>query len=216
MDLERLREIFREESSSEKIKIVEPNFYEEIAVYISELRRKLEEFRDSDDPERDIIEDEIRSVRRVVEDIFKLRLRKIVRNANFKANGLEIEMEGLTPEEDELFQNLVNAIARARKKVLSCLYGKVEENEEEKKIYRMDEKDEEESPSESTAEVQEEFRESGNEKGYILVKVVKEIPPFVGIDGRSYALNREDVVMLPKEHAELLIQKGVVLPLKMR
>lgn len=213
MDLERLREIFREESNSEKIKVVEPDFYEEIADYISELRRKLEEFRDSDDPEKDIIEDEIRSVRRVVEDIFKLRLKKIIRSANFRANGLEIELEGLTPEEDELFQNLVNTIARTRKKVLSCLYGKVEE---EKKIYRMDEKDEEEAPPESQTEIQENLSESENGKGYILVKVVKEIPPFVGIDGRSYALKKEDVVMLPKDHAELLIQKGVVIALKMR
>jgi|Deesub1362B_J571_1020462.scaffolds.fasta_scaffold00065_13 DNA replication factor GINS len=211
MDLERLREIQNEERSSEKLKIVEPNFYEEIGEYVSKLRKKLEEIGDYDDAERDILEDEIRSVRRVVEDIFKLRLKKIIRSANFRANGLESDIEGLTPEEEELYEEIVTAISKARKRMLACLLGRVEE---EKKIYRMDEKDEEAGTSSEDSE--NESEEVSEEKDYILVKVVKEIPPFVGVDGRSYSLNKEDVVMLPKEHVELLVQRNVVVPVKMR
>jgi len=215
MDLERLREIHSEEMNSEKLKLIEPNFYEEVAEYISRLRKKIEELREYD-VERDILEDEIRSARRVVEDIFKLRLRKIIRSANFKANGLDTELEGLTREEEELYNELVNAITKARRRVLSCLSGKVEEVEEEKKIYSMEEKDRREEELKTSGNEASEELEDTEGKGYILVKVVKEIPPFVGIDGRSYSLKREDVVTLPREHAELLLQRNVITLIKMR
>ncbi len=52
-------------------------------------------------------------------------------------------------------------------------------------------------------------REEKEETKYILVRIKKDIPEFVGIDGKTYKLRREDVVVLPELNAKALIKDGV-------
>ncbi len=44
---------------------------------------------------------------------------------------------------------------------------------------------------------------------YVLVRIKKDIPEFEGVDGKTYKLKREDVVVLPKFNAKALIDGGV-------
>jgi DNA replication factor GINS len=48
----------------------------------------------------------------------------------------------------------------------------------------------------------------------MMVKVLKDIPRFVGVDGRHYHLSSEDVVVLPKANALVLCNKNVAIPLQ--
>jgi len=48
----------------------------------------------------------------------------------------------------------------------------------------------------------------------MLVKVLKDIPQFVGVDGRHYQLSGDDVVVLPKANALVLCNKNVAIPLQ--
>ena len=48
----------------------------------------------------------------------------------------------------------------------------------------------------------------------MMVKVLKDIPRFVGVDGRHYQLSSEDVVVLPKANALVLCNKNVAIPLQ--
>ena len=41
-----------------------------------------------------------------------------------------------------------------------------------------------------------------------MIRVLKEMPSFVSIDGRNYRLYREDIVMLPEANADTLCRKG--------
>ena len=49
-----------------------------------------------------------------------------------------------------------------------------------------------------------------------IVRILTEIPSFLGTDGRIYRLHREDVVMLPRENAEILCGRGVAVRIKPR
>ena len=44
---------------------------------------------------------------------------------------------------------------------------------------------------------------------YMLVRIKKDIPEFVGVDGKTYKLRREDVVVLPELNAKALIKDGI-------
>jgi len=43
----------------------------------------------------------------------------------------------------------------------------------------------------------------------VVVRIKRDIPEFVGVDGRVYKLKREDVVTLPEPNAKALINEGV-------
>ncbi|RZN42158.1 MAG: DNA replication complex GINS family protein [Methanosarcinales archaeon] len=51
--------------------------------------------------------------------------------------------------------------------------------------------------------------------GYTIVRVLKNIPTFVGTDSCHYTLAKNDVVTLPDLHATVLCKRRAVLPVKM-
>jgi len=72
-----------------------------------------------------------------------------------------------------------------------------------------------ESGSESERKSEEEAGEMTMEDKEI-VRILTEIPSFLGTDGRIYRLHREDVVVLPRENAEILCGRGVAVRIKPR
>ena len=48
----------------------------------------------------------------------------------------------------------------------------------------------------------------------MMIKVLKDIPRFVGVDGRNYQLSSEDIVVLPKVNAIMLCNKNAAIPLQ--
>lgn len=49
---------------------------------------------------------------------------------------------------------------------------------------------------------------------YTIVRILKNIPSFVGFDGRNYTLKEEDIVTLPEDDAEALSKKKFAVPIK--
>ncbi|MCC6012934.1 MAG: hypothetical protein LM593_01020 [Candidatus Verstraetearchaeota archaeon] len=51
----------------------------------------------------------------------------------------------------------------------------------------------------------------------ILVRILQDVSSFIGIDGRTYGpYKAEDVVSLPLQNAEVLIKRGVAIPIEGR
>jgi DNA replication factor GINS len=48
-------------------------------------------------------------------------------------------------------------------------------------------------------------------QGYILARVLDNMEPFMGVDGRIYHLMKEDIVTLPRRNAEVLNERNIVL-----
>ena len=54
------------------------------------------------------------------------------------------------------------------------------------------------------------IQESGNIK-YVIVRILADIPTFVGLDGRNYKLSKEDVVVLPEGNAKTLCNRNLAI-----
>jgi DNA replication factor GINS len=50
----------------------------------------------------------------------------------------------------------------------------------------------------------------------ILVRVLRGIPEFLGVDERKWHLGREDIVLLPRTNAQVLINQGAATEIKVK
>lgn len=48
-----------------------------------------------------------------------------------------------------------------------------------------------------------------------LVLIREEVPAFMGLDGRTYALESEDIVTLPRENADVLCKRNIALNIRL-
>ena len=53
-----------------------------------------------------------------------------------------------------------------------------------------------------------------NDKNFVIVKIMDDLPPFMGEDMKKYALKKEDVISLPPEIASVLIERKVAREVK--
>jgi DNA replication factor GINS len=51
-------------------------------------------------------------------------------------------------------------------------------------------------------------------KEYIVVRILKDLPIFIGTDGRNYTLSSQDVAVLPKVNAKALVKRKVAVQLE--
>jgi len=50
---------------------------------------------------------------------------------------------------------------------------------------------------------------------FVVTRVLQDVEPFMGVDGRIYDLRREDIVTLPERNADVLCERNILLNLKM-
>ncbi len=173
MDIDELMVIV--EKSRESIQKIDERLFERIKMRIRELEERK---RDVSDDEYSILDEEIRTLRKLQRRLFELRTIKIILLAWAKVCETESGIEGfenMTSVEKNLYENLVNLLESYKHEVL--------ESFAEKKIEEKKDK--------------------------VLVRVKQNIPEFEGIDGKTYKLRKEDVVLIPKINANALIKSGV-------
>jgi DNA replication factor GINS len=44
--------------------------------------------------------------------------------------------------------------------------------------------------------------------------MLRDVPTFVGTDGRNYTVGKEDIITLPEDNAEILCRRGAALRVK--
>jgi len=201
MDREKLWEILYKERNTASLQELAENFCEEVRQYIERLK---EERGEADERRVELLEDEIRNARMKVEDIIRRRIGKIVKLAS---SGMKTSPKGMLKEEEEIFEAIKSHVEAGKERVMALILGEEESEREGKKGERSVEKETSghvlktvEAPpppaSSSTEELQ-------------MVRILDDIPTFMGIDGRIYRVKKEDVIMLPKTNAELLCKRGV-------
>ena len=193
MNLHDLRLIQVNERRSEGLQELERDFYGQVRTYIKALE---EDKNNVEAPQSMKIDDELRSVLRVIENIFDRRIGKIVKMASLKAGGSQESPKGATPEELELFEQLTDLISRSRATILDpVIRPKLAKSESSLTL----------NPP-SNVKIRKEFK---------TVRVLEDIPVFVGDDGRNYQLSKEDLIVLPKLNSKILCDHHVVTPVKM-
>jgi DNA replication factor GINS len=205
MSLEDLVMILTKEREIDELQEVGDSFYDDAAEYIKKLeaaRNEAGNYR-----EADMLSDELKNARMVLEGIFDRRRSKIIDAALNTASGIRIDVKGLTQKEKPMFDSIVAAIESGRTNVLLPILEPTRAQNPAKNI--LGETASKEKPIENSIN-----HDSNVSEDLMMVKVLKDIPRFVGVDGRHYHLSGEDVVVLPKANALVLCNKNVAIPLQ--
>ena len=198
MDIEKLWEILYRERNTASLQELPDRFCEDVRDYIAKLETEKEE---ADETRKGFLEDEMRNARMKIEDIIRRRIGKIIKLAS---SGLDTPPKGMLDEEREIFQAVKSQVEEGRARIFAYIFGKPalirSKPQKQEKIHteRYNEKDNDDTDNEHSNQ-------------YDMVRILENIPTFMGTDGRIYKVGKEDVIMLPKTNAEILCNRGVAM-----
>ncbi|MDD1719180.1 MAG: hypothetical protein LUQ25_03900 [Methanoregulaceae archaeon] len=201
MHLDELRAILLSERETGRLVPVPPDLFERTIQDLEALRKDLDASA-SADPESDetrLLIERVGSIRETLSDLFRARSEKILALAYTHIEGRHTEreeMKRMLVSEREMYSSICEAIGRCR----SDLMGGAEVP-----LPRCSKEIPEPEPEEITG------GESGPRPGFSLVRVREDVEPFMGVDGRIYYLRREDVAVIPRQNAEVLNERNIVL-----
>jgi DNA replication factor GINS len=134
MKLDELRTVQSKERRKDSLQQLRDSFYEDVAAYIQDLKasrdRRAEQVEDPfSDSEVRQLSDELDTAKEVAEAVYERRVGKVVKLASFAAADMPVDDEGMTTEERELFEDLVDRISQNKQTVLDVLSGNGESTE---------------------------------------------------------------------------------------
>lgn len=185
MECEDISLISKNERETKEITPLPTTFYRDVEKYMHELEGEIEKSNNPSSKEYLMLSDELNTSIGRIEEIFFLRRNKIYSMAAQTSNLSFIQHKNynrLLPEEKKMYDTLIHSGNTLKKELLDPTISLEEE----------------------TAEIEEE-----NKQECVLVRVLKDVPTFMGTDGRNYTIKAEDTLMLPLENAEGLIKRNV-------
>lgn len=172
IDYDELRRIHRLEKNTSKLVEVDEDFIDSIRVFVEEEKKKylasLKNFSASDARE-------FTNLKRVIEEVFIMREKKILNKALIAAHTKEVTDEKMAHQEKDTFRKLLR-ILEEHFDSLDSFFG-----EKEKK-----------------------------ESQLVSVKILKDVPTFVGTDMKEYGpFSEGQGVDLPAKVARLFISRKI-------
>jgi len=214
--LETLYDILRNEKKREDLQSLEDSFFIDVVSYLREKKSLLENKKDSNNHfsvgEKDKLEYELKSIKRILKEIYEKREKKIIDIAlNRSRTGSDIiDTSSMLREEKDFYQDLLKKLDLYRKGILFNLFDSQLPNIEREGKSRVDitikkepilEKKEEtgeKEPVEEEAEVE-----------MTKIRFTHPTPSFIWKDMKVYGpfAKDEETEIFP-EVADLLVRKG--------
>lgn len=205
IDLEDLRGLVLSERETGRLIALPQEVYENTHKAITGL---IEEVYATEDPfseeARRLIE-RVSSIRATLEDLFRIRSEKILLLAETQIEpdlSDRDEIRRMLPAEREMYEQILTVIRDTRSALVegkAAGFSSVSEPVEEctTNLART-------CPSGSP--------EGGKPRCiYRMVRILADMDPFMGIDGRIYHLHENDIVTVPERNAEVLVERNIVL-----
>lgn len=220
-----LNDILREERKSRLVSLAE-DFYEKAAEQILKLEMEKRNIEDSYGTKYAHIEDELKTSRKAIANIIERRTAKIIKEASLRASSKQKEkqdLESLTKEERRFYSSLLTLMTEWRGGLLDQILTVPKEKRQaeainEEIVPEIQELSIPEKVSfepELTANSGQEGKKDIN-KDYLVVRLLKDIPTFVGFDGCNYSLAKEDLAVLPTVNAKALIGKNAAVQIQVK
>lgn len=212
MDIEKLWELLHKERNTASLQVLPETFHEDVREYLKKLEdEKLEA--GGERGRSELVEDEIRNARMKAEDIIQRRIGKIVKLAS---SGMGTLPKGMLEEEAEIFEGVKNYVEQGKERLFALLSSENERaiksegiGEDEREEQKQQDDTETVEPSFKQVEQSESAENDNQNEEMHIVRILEDIPTFMGIDGEIYNVGKEDVIMLPKTNAEILCKRGV-------
>jgi DNA replication initiation complex subunit (GINS family) len=178
-----LRKIQKQEKRQDKLSELDDNFLLKVSEYL--------------DRKKDVDNREYKNAKRVLDKIIGLRQDKIVKNAKISVKSdVKRSKLNLLPREKEFYRDVKNKFNSFSDKIDDV----VEQDPSDVEKMETGEIQPEPEPEEDEREV---------EDGYELVKIVSDVPEFMGTDLESYGpFDEGEEVELPEENADILVNRG--------
>jgi DNA replication factor GINS len=149
-----------------------------------------------------------------VEDIVRRRIGKIVKLAS---SGSRASPKGMLAVEQQIFEALRCQVDEGKERLLALMFGEREERIEEGQPRKQGQQPEHQPPEKGQEQPAswhmfkstEQAAAPEGAEALQMVRILDDLPTFMGTDGRIYKVKREDVIMLPKTNAEILCNRGV-------
>lgn len=186
-----LRRIQQLEKTSPLLSRINNNFYENLAEYLKNLQKDIDQEKNPENIK--LFQEEIKNIEKIAFSIYELREKKIVQAALSKVRGAKPDLKNTLTIEKKLFESIVETITQARDETLK---GK-SKKEEDKEIIQKEPK-------------KVEKKQNINQ----IVRLLDNVPEFIGTDMKTYTLRKDDVLSLSKEIVDPLLKRGVVKEIK--
>lgn len=195
---ETLFELLMREKNREELQKLEPQFFSNLVEYLKEKQGVLnkEHLDVFSEEEKEKTEKQLRSIKKVVKELYERREKKILNIALIKSRTASnvIDTSALLEEEKRLFESLVNTLDKYRTDILFSL---ISAKQPEIKMQLQEPK------------ATEETLEQKQEKAVKTVRFVSAVPKFLGKELEVYGpFEEEDIASLPSDVADVLIKKG--------
>lgn len=133
---------------------------------------------------------EVKQIKSMLDDIIKIRTKKVLRYSVYSADANELD--NLTEKEEEI-QNTVVELINDYKESVGLEASKKEKEDDIKEETKVKDLN---------------VQEVKLKPGKVLIRVLDDIPEFVGLDMEEYNLQNGDLVTIHEEIADLLIDQG--------
>lgn len=184
-----LRKIQQLEKTSPLISKIDINFYKELSNYLISLKDAIKQEGNSEKVR--LFQEEINNTEKIAFSIYEFREKKIVQAALSKARGGKPDLKNALEVEKNLFDRIVKIINENREIILMQKQNSKKDKNSELKLSNKEEK-------------------NNNH----IVRVLENIPEFVGTDMKTYNLRKDDVLTVSEEMLNPLMKRDVVKEIK--
>lgn len=200
MHLDELRILLLSERETGRLVHIQRDLFVSAGKSLEEIYTSLYACEDPFSDEARVLIERISAIRETLSDLYRIRAEKILSLARTQEEGSYIDREELKkmlPEEKEMFDQVVLSLEQARCRLVEGV------------IPRGSPHQGRERDGEPCAAVR-----SQDPQGlprFVVSRVLQDMEPFMGVDGRIYQLQREDLVTLPERNAEVLCERNILL-----
>ncbi len=222
-----LRKIQQSERQSPTLTHVDNAFYKELASYLNRLQNRLE--KENTPQKQMLLHEELQNITKIAQNIYEHREKKIILAAVSKARGGSPPVKNMVQEEKTFFDNLLQLIfdtrnalfdqkTRVPEKKTSSTKNQLASEKKDVSNQQKQTNQHHESTSKEKETVQQqdsvnkekETKPDERKKNtHPIIRVLKEMPSFVGTDSKTYHLNKGDILSIPEDMAEMLVKRHV-------
>jgi DNA replication factor GINS len=199
-----LRKIQQSEKQSPKVTKIPKSFYDDVKTYLDGLQNQLE--KETKHKRQMLLADEIQNMEKIITNIYEQREKKIIMAAMSRVRSGNPHLHDLLDPELKLFDDLQQVLKGARKRILS------NENEPEPLLPLTDSGPEIQDREETEEAIDEEpviEEEHKIVNDHEMIRIVKDMPTFVGTDAKQYTVKVGDVLSVPAQMADMLVKRRI-------
>jgi DNA replication factor GINS len=204
MHLDNLRTILLSERETGRLTIIPHDTYDAVREELDELTSEVYANEDPFSERTQVLIQRAASIRETLQDLFRIRAEKILSLAAGHIDSHppeKDEIKKMLPSEREMFEKVTSAISLARENLVAQVTsGSAMRGQAGEEAWQI----------EDAAGAAQDERVQAPAQGYVVARVLETMEPFMGVDGRIYHLEKEDVVTLPLRNAEVLNERNIV------